>query len=72
MPLSSAASDVYKRQPLLGSGPEYIGWGPPAWQYRSQAPRIIQEGDIVLSEIFALYGICLLYTSDAADDRGTV
>lgn len=42
---------------LLGSGPEYFGWGPPAWQYRSQAPRIIQEGDIVLSEIFALYGM---------------
>ncbi|MCC9073248.1 M24 family metallopeptidase [Flavobacterium sp. F-65] len=42
---------------LMGSGPEYIGWGPPAWQYRSQAPRIIQEGDIVLSEIFALYGM---------------
>ena len=42
---------------LLGSGPEYFGWGPPSWQYRSQAPRIIQEGDIVLSEIFALYGM---------------
>ncbi len=42
---------------LMGSGPEYIAWGPPAWQYRSQAPRIIQEGDIVLSEIFALYGM---------------
>lgn len=42
---------------LMGSGPEYIGWGPPAWQYRSQVPRIIQEGDIVLSEIFALYGM---------------
>lgn len=42
---------------LMGSGPEYIGWGPPAWQYRSQPPRIIKEGDIVLSEIFALYGM---------------
>lgn len=42
---------------LMGSGPEYMGWGPPAWQYRSQAPRIIREGDIVLSEIFALYGM---------------
>lgn len=42
---------------LLGSGAEYIGWGPPAWQYRSQRPREIQQGDIVLSEIFALYGM---------------
>lgn len=42
---------------LLGSGSEYVGWGPAAWQYRSQAPRVIQEGDIILSEIFALYGM---------------
>lgn len=42
---------------LMGSGPEYIGWGQPAWQYRSQKPREIQEGDIVLTEIFALYGM---------------
>lgn len=42
---------------LLGSGPEYVGWGPPAWTYRGQAPRILQEGDIVLSEVFALYGM---------------
>lgn len=42
---------------LMGSGSEYIGWGQPAWQYRSQKPREIQEGDIVLTEIFALYGM---------------
>ncbi|KXB99421.1 peptidase, M24 family [Proteus mirabilis] len=42
---------------LMGSGSEYIGWGPPVWQYRSQAPREIQMGDIILSEIFALYGM---------------
>ena len=42
---------------LMGSGPEYIGWGQPAWQYRSQKPREMQEGDIVLTEIFALYGM---------------
>lgn len=42
---------------LMGSGPEYIGWGQPAWQYRSQKPREIERGDIVLSEIFALYGM---------------
>ncbi len=42
---------------LMGSGTEYIGWGQPAWQYRSQPPRKIEQGDIVLSEIFALYGM---------------
>ena len=46
----------YTAEVLLGTGPEY-GLGPPAWQYRSQAPRILREGDIVLSEIFALYGL---------------
>lgn len=47
----------YTAEVLLGSGPEYVGWGPPAWQYRAQSPRILREGDIVLSEIFALYGL---------------
>lgn len=41
----------------MGSGPEYIGWGQSAWQYHSQKPRVIACGDIVLSEIFALYGM---------------
>ncbi|MGE8687465.1 MAG: M24 family metallopeptidase [Achromobacter sp.] len=47
----------YTAEILLGSGPEYVGWGPPAWQYRSQRPRVLREGDVVLSEIFALYGM---------------
>ncbi|MFF7397355.1 M24 family metallopeptidase [Achromobacter sp. NPDC008082] len=47
----------YTAEILLGSGPEYVGWGPAAWQYRAQAPRILQQGDVVLSEIFALYGM---------------
>lgn len=47
----------YTAEILLGSGPEYVGWGPPAWQYRAQRPRVLQEGDLVLSEIFALYGM---------------
>lgn len=47
----------YTAELLLGSGPEYVGWGPPARQYRARAPRVLQEGDLVLSEIFALYGM---------------
>jgi Xaa-Pro dipeptidase len=42
---------------LIGSGPEYVGWGPGAWTYRAQSPRILQEGDIVLSEVFAFFGM---------------
>ena len=42
---------------LLGSGPEFVGWGPPAWNYRPQPPRVIQEGDVVLAEVFASFGM---------------
>jgi Xaa-Pro aminopeptidase len=42
---------------LMGSGPEFVGWGPPAWTFRPQEPRVIQEGDIVLAEVFASCGM---------------
>jgi Xaa-Pro dipeptidase len=42
---------------LLGSGPEFVGWGPPAWNYRPEPPRVIQEGDVILSEVFAFFGM---------------
>jgi Xaa-Pro dipeptidase len=42
---------------LLGSGPEYTGWGPPSWSYRPKAPRVIQEGDVVLAEVFSSLGM---------------
>ncbi len=51
------SSGGFTAEILMGSGPEYIGWGQPAWQYRSQKPRMLEMGDIVLSEIFALYGM---------------
>ncbi len=42
---------------LIGSGEGFVGWGPGAWTYRAQPPRILQEGDIVLAEVFASYGM---------------
>lgn len=42
---------------LFGSGREFIGWGPAPWTYRAQPPRIIEEGDVVLAEVFAFYGM---------------
>ncbi|WP_176056700.1 M24 family peptidase [Brucella intermedia] len=42
---------------LFGSGREFIGWGPAAWTYRAQPPRMIEEGDVVLAEVFAFYGM---------------
>jgi Xaa-Pro dipeptidase len=56
--LDTAARNVgYTGQILLGSGPEFVGWGPPTWLYRPEAPRIIAEGDIVLSEVFSSFGM---------------
>jgi len=42
---------------LMGSGPEFVGWGPPAWTYRPEEPRVIKEGDVVLAEVFASLGM---------------
>lgn len=42
---------------LMGSGPEFVGWGPPSWLYRPEAPRVIAEGDVVLGEVFASFGM---------------
>lgn len=42
---------------LLGSGPEFVGWGPPAWTYHPEEPRMIQDGDIILAEVFSSFGM---------------
>ena len=42
---------------LLSSGPGFVSWGPPAWSYRPQAPRIIEEGDVILAELFSAFGM---------------
>ncbi|MGD8896443.1 MAG: M24 family metallopeptidase, partial [Acidobacteriota bacterium] len=56
--MNACAKDVgFTTVILLGSGPEYVGWGPPAWTYRPEAPRVIQEGDVVLAEVFSSFGM---------------
>jgi Xaa-Pro dipeptidase len=42
---------------LMGSGPEFVGWGPPTWLYRPETPRVIEEGDIILAEVFSSFGM---------------
>lgn len=37
---------------ILTSGPDNTAWGPPTWVYRVEEPRVIQEGDIVMAELF--------------------
>ncbi|MBO2462404.1 M24 family metallopeptidase [Actinomadura violacea] len=42
---------------LLQSGPGYACWGPPVWSYRPQAPRTIEDGDVIQAEVFCSYGM---------------
>jgi len=42
---------------VMGSGHEVVGWGAPIWTYRPEEPRILQEGDILLAEIFSGFGM---------------
>lgn len=42
---------------LLWSGTESVAWGEPAWIYRPQRARTLEEGDLVLAEVFVSYGM---------------
>ena len=54
---ASAQNVGYSSLILMGSGAEFIGWGPPRWTYRPEEPRVIQEGDVVLAEVFSSFGM---------------
>ena len=38
------------------SGPDPLASGLPQWGYRPQAPRILQDGDIISAEVFSNFG----------------
>jgi Xaa-Pro aminopeptidase len=42
---------------LLGSGKDIVSFGPPRWNYRPQAPRVIEDGDVVIGEVFSSLGM---------------
>jgi Xaa-Pro aminopeptidase len=42
---------------IFQAGPGTISWGQPAWAYRPQEPRVLQDGDIILAEVFAYAGM---------------
>ncbi|MFJ4653331.1 M24 family metallopeptidase [Nocardia sp. NPDC088792] len=42
---------------LIQSGPGFACWGPPVWSYRPQAPRVIEDGDVILAEVFCQFGM---------------
>lgn len=39
------------------SGPTPTASGPPQWAYRPQAPRVLQEGDYIATEVFCGFGM---------------
>jgi Xaa-Pro aminopeptidase len=41
---------------IMISGPDPLNWGPPAWTFRPQAPRILESGDLLMLELFPMYG----------------
>jgi Xaa-Pro aminopeptidase len=56
--IAACAQNVgFTTELLMGSGPEFIGWGPPTWTYRPEEPRIIEDGDVVLAEVFSSFGM---------------
>ncbi|MGW0069468.1 M24 family metallopeptidase [Streptosporangium sandarakinum] len=42
---------------LLSTGPGFVSWGPPVWSYRPQEPRILQDGDVIMAEVFCRFGM---------------
>ena len=42
---------------ILQTGPDNTCWGPPNWIFRPIRPRTIQDGDLVLTELFPSYGM---------------
>jgi Xaa-Pro aminopeptidase len=56
--IAACAQNVgFTTQLLMGSGPEFVGWGPPTWTYRPEEPRTIEEGDVILAEVFSSFGM---------------
>jgi len=41
---------------IIVSGPDSLAWGPPRHQYRAGPPRRIEAGDVVMLELFPVYG----------------
>jgi Xaa-Pro aminopeptidase len=42
---------------VLGRDGESVEWGPPRWTYRAQVARTVASGDIIMAELFPVYGM---------------
>lgn len=41
---------------FVHSGPDNLSWDAPRWLYRAQRPRVVQDGDVVMSEMMPVVG----------------
>jgi Xaa-Pro aminopeptidase len=41
---------------VMNSGPATLSWGPPRWTTRGEAPRVLERGDLMQSELMPLCG----------------
>ncbi|MBI2954516.1 MAG: aminopeptidase P family protein [Chloroflexi bacterium] len=41
---------------ILQTGIDNLSWGQPAWMYEAVPPRQVQAGELVMAEIFVVYG----------------
>src|SRR5499427_7150612 len=41
---------------VMNSGPATLSWGPPRWSTRGEAPRILERGDLMQSELMPMCG----------------
>ncbi|HEU5028857.1 MAG TPA: M24 family metallopeptidase [Spirillospora sp.] len=44
-------------KPLMFTGPGFAAYGPPPWAYRPQPPRVLRDGDVVITEVFNKYAM---------------
>jgi Xaa-Pro aminopeptidase len=41
---------------VMNSGPATLSWGPPRWTTRGEAPRVLERGDLMQSELMPMCG----------------
>jgi Xaa-Pro dipeptidase len=42
---------------ILQTGKDNVSWGPPSWVFRPTMPRVVEDGDVILTELFPSYGL---------------
>jgi Xaa-Pro aminopeptidase len=54
---TSVLNGAYSSWIILQTGPDNTSWGTPNWTFRPVRPRTVEDGDLVLMELFPAYGM---------------